>query len=84
MGSSPYATPNDGRRTGTTMAAEVRAGGCERCGSLEDVHYFHWQFLCKDCRENLTLAQMREHVHALAVARAEAELSAGRGGVGAR
>ena len=83
MGSFPYAKPNDGQRQGNDMASEVRAGGCERCGSFEEVHYFHWQFLCKDCRENLTLAQVREHIHALAVARAEAEISAGREGVGA-
>lgn len=55
------------------MAAEVRPGGCERCGRTEDLHYHHWQFLCTECLEMLREDRVRAHDHAERVARIEAQ-----------
>lgn len=47
------------------MAAELKAGGCERCGREDHLTYAHWQFLCAECRDVLALEAKRDHEHAL-------------------
>lgn len=52
------------------MVAEFHAGGCERCGREDHLTYYHWQFLCPECREVLAREAEREHDQALRLDRA--------------
>ena len=53
------------------MGGGVRPGGCERCGREEPVVYTAWQFLCADCRVELSREKAQESQRAELLAQAE-------------
>lgn len=53
------------------MGGGVRPGGCERCGREEPVVYTGWQFLCADCRVELSREKAQEAQRAQLMAQVE-------------
>ena len=47
------------------MSQDTHSGGCARCGREDHVTYFHWQFLCAECRQVLAVESQRENERAL-------------------